>query len=100
MVAFLCSGNLLMFRGEVFYWGERKRRCIVCYYGLAQNFTMSKRRLIEHVATKYLSPRDVEEFCTVVLEAGTRLASLLTFEYPRDDLLSDALYGVTEVVEF
>ena len=70
----------------------------MCYYS-GTNFTMSKRRVIEHAATKYMSPMDVEEFCTVVLEAGTRLASLLTVEYPSADLVSDALYGVTEVVE-
>jgi len=48
---------------------------------------------------KYLSPTDVEEFRMVVLEAGTRLASLLTVEYPSADLVSDALYDVTDVVE-
>jgi hypothetical protein len=42
---------------------------------------------------------DVEEFRRVVLKAGTRLASLLTVEYPSADLFSDALYVVTEVVE-
>ena len=60
---------------------------------------MSKRRVIEHTSTKYLSPMDVEEFRTVILEAGTRLASLLTVEYPSADLVSDALYNVTDVVE-
>ena len=60
---------------------------------------MSKRMMIEHPATKYLSPTDVEEFHTVILEAGTRLASLLTVEYPSADLVSDALYNVMEVVE-
>jgi len=59
---------------------------------------MSKRRVVKH-ATMYLSPVDVEEFRTGILEAGTRLASLLTVEYPSADLASDALYGVTEVVE-
>ena len=42
---------------------------ILCATILAQNFTMSKRRVIEHAAKKYLSPTlDVEEFCMVVLE--------------------------------
>ena len=60
---------------------------------------MTKRRVIKHAATKYLSPMDVEEFRTVVLEAGTRLASLLTVEYPSADLVSEALYIVMEVME-
>jgi len=71
----------------------------VCYHSLAHNFTMRKRRVIEHAATKYLSPMDVEELCTAVLEAGTQLASLLMVEYPSADLVSDALYDMTDVVE-
>ena len=67
-------------------------------YSLAQNFIMSKRRVAKHAAT-YLSPVNVEEFRMGILEAGTRLASLLTVEYPSADLVSDALYGVTEAVE-
>ena len=55
--------------------------------------------VIEHPATKYLSPTDVEEFRTVMLDAGTRLSSLLTVEYPNAGLVDDALYVVTEVVE-
>ena len=35
----------------------------------------------------------------VIVGAGTRLASLLTVEYPSADMVSDALYGVTKVVE-
>ena len=54
-------------------------------------FTMSQRRVIEHTATKYLSPAIVEEFRMGILDAGTRLASLLTVEYPRADLVSKAL---------
>ena len=55
--------------------------------------------VIDHPATKYLSPTDVEEFRTVMLDAGTRLASLLTVEYPNAGLVDDALYVVMEVVE-
>ena len=43
---------------------------------------MSSRRAIKHAATDYLSPLDVAEFRRVILDAGMRLASLLTFEYP------------------
>jgi hypothetical protein len=42
---------------------------------------------------------DVEEFFTDILDAGLRLASLLTVEYPRADLVGEALSAVTEVVE-
>ena len=42
---------------------------------------------------------DVEEFRTGILDAGARLASLLSLEYPNADLVNDALFGVTEVVE-
>ena len=101
----MCAGDLLSFRGEVFRCGDQKVRCIVCYC-LAQNFTMSgphyftvrRRRVIEHTATEYLSPIDVEELCTDILDAGLRLASLLT-AYPRADLVGEALSAVTEVVE-
>ena len=76
---------------------EETIHCVLLY-SLAQNFIMSKRRVVKHAAT-YLSPVNVEEFRTGILEAGTRLASLLTVEYPSADLVSDALDGVTEAVE-
>ena len=59
---------------------------------------MSKRRVVKH-AEAVLSPVDVEEFRTVMLDAGTRLASLLVVEYPNAGLVNDALFGVTDVVE-
>jgi hypothetical protein len=61
-------------------------------------FTVRRRRVIEHAATEYLSPIDVEEFRTDILDAGVRLASLLT-AYPRAELVDEALSVVTEVVE-
>ena len=60
---------------------------------------MSRRRATKHAATEYLHPVDIEEFCTVVLDAGTQLAALLSVEYPSADLVGEALYIVTEVVE-
>ena len=51
---------------------------------------MGKRKAVTR-REKYLSPVDVEEFRTDILEAGTRLASLLTVEYPDADLVSAAL---------
>jgi hypothetical protein len=61
-------------------------------------FTMRRRRVIKNAVMEYLSPIDAEEFCTGILDAGVRLASLLT-AYPRADLVNEALSVVTEVVE-
>jgi len=69
----------------------------VCYFSLAQNFVMSKRRVVKRAETN-LSPVDVEEFWTDILEAGTWLASLLEVEYPSAGLVDDTLWDVTEVV--
>ena len=55
--------------------------------------------VIEHPAMKYLSPMDVEEFRTVMLDAGSRLASLLKFEYPNAGLVNNALFDAMDVVE-
>ena len=73
-------------------WKENKMYCVLQFGTIF--FTMSRRRVIEHTATKNLSPMDVDEFRTVILEARTRLASLLTVEYFSADLVSDALYNV------
>ena len=66
-----------------------KMYCVLLYI-LAQTFITSKRRVVTR-AEKFLSPVDVEDFRTGILEAGTWLASLLTVEYPSADLVSDAL---------
>ena len=49
--------------------------------------------------TKYLSPDEVVEFRNAILDAGIRLSALLTAEYPKALLISNALYDVTKVVE-
>ena len=54
--------------------------------------------MIGHAAPEYLSPDDVGEFRTAILDAGLGLGTLLTAEYPRADLVSEALYVVTQVV--
>ena len=95
----MCAGNLLCFQGEVFILKKEREDALCATLFRHKIFTMSRRRMIEHAATKYLSPTDVEEFRTVVLEAGTRLASLLAVEYPSADLVSDALYVVMDAVE-
>jgi len=60
--------------------------------------SLPKRRVIGHEATEYLSPDDVEAFCTAILDAGLGLGTLLTVEYPRAELVSEVLYVVTKVV--
>ena len=71
--------------------------------GLAEpalsNFVMSQRREVKR-AEKFLSPVDVDKFRTVMLDAGTWLASLLVDEYPNAGLVDNALFGVMDVVEF
>ena len=59
---------------------------------------LPKRRVIRHAATEYLSPDDVGEFCNAILDAGLGLGTLLTAEYPRAELVSEALHVVTKVV--
>jgi hypothetical protein len=46
-----------------------------------------------------MSPLDVEEFRTDILDAGARLADLVVVKYPDAHLVDDALFDVTEVVE-
>ena len=55
------------------------------------------RRATGHLS-EYLSPDDVGEFRTAILDAGLGLGTLLTAEYPRSELVSEALYVVTKVV--
>ena len=55
-------------------------------------------RVTGHTATEYLSPDDVGAFRTAILDAGLGLGTPLTAEYPRAELVSEALYVVTKVV--
>ena len=57
-----------------------------------KNFTMSG------AATEYLSPNDVAKFCAAILNAGLRLGTLVTADYPKASLVSEALYVVTKIV--
>ena len=45
-----------------------------------------------------MSPDDVEEFRNEILDAGLGLGTLLAAEYPKAELVSEALYVVTKVV--
>ena len=81
----------------------KRGNCIVCnYICLCIKFYHEQTKGGHSQAQgeeKYLSPVDVKEFRTDILEAGTWLASMLTVEYPDADLVSAALYNVSEVVE-
>jgi hypothetical protein len=61
--------------------------------------SMCKRKVVGKTATKSLSPIDVEEFRTGILDAGTRLAEVLALEYPKASLVDNALFAVSKVVE-
>ena len=56
-------------------------------------------RVTGRAATRYLSPDDVAAYRAAILDAGYRLGTLLTAEYPKADLVSEALYAVTQFVE-
>jgi len=61
--------------------------------------SMCKRKVAGKTATKSLSPIDVEEFRTGILDAGTRLAKVLAVEYPKASLVNDALFAVSKAVK-
>ena len=61
-------------------------------------FIMSKCKVVKHVKT-YLSAVDVEEFRAGILKAWIGLAPLLKIEYPSADLVSAALFDLSEVVK-
>ena len=63
------------------------------------SFTLRRRQKIRPAGTEDMSLLDVEEFRMGILNAGARLASLVVVEYPNACLISDELFGVTEVVE-
>ena len=58
-----------------------------------------KRKVARKTATKSLTPIDVEEFRTGILDAGTRLAEVLAVEYPKASLVDDALFAMSKIVE-
>jgi hypothetical protein len=58
---------------------------------------MSKRRVVKRTET-FLSPVDVEEFWTVMLDAGAWLASMLVVEYTNAGLVDDAGFGWANAV--
>ena len=62
--------------------------------------SVPKGRVIRHAETEYLSPDDVGEFCDAILDAGLGLGNLLTAEFPRAELVSEALFVVSKFVFF
>ena len=62
-------------------------------------FTVRQCKVIGHAGTGDLSPLDVEDFCTGILDSGALLASLVVVEYPNACLVDNALFGVKKVVE-
>ena len=58
----------------------------------------SNREATGHAAAVYLSPGDGAAYRAAILGAGYALRGLLSCEYPRAELVSEALYTVTKVV--
>ena len=58
----------------------------------------SNREATGHAAAVYLSPGDAAAYRAAILGAGYVLGGLLSCEFPRAELVSDALYAVTKVV--
>ena len=104
--AVLIGGHFLVYwqppmlpGGSILLWGRKGE--VLFFQLFATNiFTMSgphyisepKRRVITgHAATDYLSPDDVKEFRNEILDAGLGFGTLLAAEYPRTELVSEAL---------
>jgi hypothetical protein len=58
----------------------------------------SNREATGHAAAVYLSPGDVAAYRAAILGAGYVLGGLLSCEFPKAELVSEALYAVTKVV--
>ena len=61
--------------------------------------SMRKRKDVEPTEEEDMSPHDVEEFRTNIVDAGSRLADLVDVPYPNAPLVDNALFAVTEIVE-
>ena len=76
-----------------------------CFFGTksamsgSRSRSMLKRKDVEPTEEEDMSPRDVEEFRTDILDAGSRLAELVDVPYPDAHLVDNALYAVTEIVK-
>ena len=87
--SFCILRTLLFLLAESFGGKEREALCILCYlFGTKStmsgphSFTMRRGKVIGQAGTENMYPLDVKEFCTDILDAGARLASLVGVEYP------------------
>ena len=81
----------MLFWGEVFCFGVRKVKGVV--------WTPTFFSMSDKATEEYLSPDDVKEFRAAIFDAGMRLGTLLKPEYPKAELVSDAQYNFSKVVE-
>ena len=65
----------------------------------SRSLAMRKRKDVGPTEEEDMSPQDVEDFCTDIIDAGSRLAYLLVVPYPDAHLVNNALFAVTEIVE-
>ena len=65
----------------------------------SRSCSMSKLKVVGQTEKEDMSPLDVEEFRTDIVDAGARLADLLVDDYPNAHLVGDALFAMTEIVE-
>ena len=63
------------------------------------SYSVRRRKVIGQTGTEDMSPLDVEEFQTCIVDAGEWLADLVVVPYPNARLVNDALFGMTEIVE-
>ena len=90
--------------GSILMWGGGRQGTIFLLF--VTKVTMSgphyislpNCRVTGYAPAEYLSPDDVVAFRAAILDAGVVLGILLTTEYPRAELVSEALYAVTKVV--
>ena len=61
----------------------------------SRSYSMRKCKVVGQTETEDMSPLDVEEFRTDILDAGARLSDLVVVQYPNACLVDDALFGVT-----
>ncbi len=59
---------------------------------------MSKARAPKHKEQEYVPPNKVKDFCSEILEAGMRLMSMSSAEFPNAELVCNAMDSVCHVV--
>ena len=73
-----------------------------CLFGtksaMSSSRSMHKRKVVGQTEKEDMSPLDIEEFCTDIVNAGARLADLVVVPYPNAHLVDDTLFAVTGIV--